>query len=393
METIFIPVNPMPIPDTGNFELVTGCAIDGSASPVPKTKFESALKSFAAGGRVQCNHEWGSISALKWGIYELDLPKNAQTLVQNNCTRFLALKLDHYRGVVDAWLADRPTSEITHLERMQKMQRGSGSTTFTKSAWTAPQENPMDLESALKKVYDEPQSVRAGFFRKDIATTRMPQSHSDAEEESNLKPPARTPSRTPTAPSGTIDVAELARANDELKILGEHLQAAQRANPSSRQISDAGMAWYAVSSLGLGIDSAFMGGAQTVAVTPNNEALAEAWAHSTGDKAAGGCLDFRKALTKQRQAPNVLQRNGGQVSSRPVFSKAAADDDGQDEARRVLHTSAIHTARAHLKALDDKLTLALQAHGGSPELTAARTALGRAREHLENCMETNPDKR
>jgi len=397
MQTVFIPVEDAPIPATGRYTLVNACAIDGAAVPVAKTKFEPGLKQFAASGRVQCSGGTGSISVLKWGIYEIDLPQSARRLVDYSVTRFVALKLDNSGRVAEAWLADRPTREITQLERIAKTAElaAAGKLTFSKSATRSPEENKVlaatDLESALRKAYSEPQSVRDGFFRKDVAVTQMPTSHRNAGE---YRPEART-QREDVPPRITSDPAiAMARVRQELVAVGEFLQAEMKQRPT-REVGDAGLTLHAFGLIGLGVDRAFLGGTGSVAVSPNNEALAEAWAHSTGDKMAAAQIHFRKALTATRALPMTIKKVAGEIVSGSVFSKSAAEsaaDDVTADARRVLRESAIHTARAHLKALDDKLQLAVQAHGGSPHLSAAGAALRRARQHLEDCMETNPDK-
>jgi hypothetical protein len=387
MDTIFFPVDDAPIPASGRYTLAISCAIDSAAVPVAPARFERALREHAiSGGRIQSYKEYGSLVARPFGIYELDLPRNAKRLVDTNTTRFVAVKVDSDR-IVDCWLADRPTAEITKLERIAKSTElaAVGKLTFNKSATVSPKEDrntmePQNLEEALRKCLSNP-----GLLRKDSSIAPGAYARPNIEE---LDPPAKTPSRTLTAPAGTINVSELARANDEIRVIGGHLQAAMRENPSSRPIGDAGMAWYAISSLGLGIDALYAGGAQTVATTPNSEALNEAIARS--DKTAGGFLDFREALTKVRRAPIVDTRNGGEISSRPVFSKSDSKSfDGGSEAGQYLRRAALDSARARLQVLGQKLDAALTANPDSaavPHLRAAQAAHREATKHINSCL-------
>ena len=392
METIFIPVDSSPVvPGSSYFTLIPGCAIDGSASPVPRTKFELALKSFAASGRVQCNSEWGSISALKWGTYELCLPHNAQKLVESSAIRFLALKVSSGR-VAEAWMADRPVSEITHLERVEKMRRtnSGGSTTFTKSARTAPQEenSTMDLESALRKALSEPLGYEdfGGGLRKDIAAS--PGAYAKPVEEFNPQPRARRD----TPPAGTsMRAISLAQFRQAWPTIGQSLGSAMRAEPGSREIGDAGQTWASFDQVGLGIDSRFLQSSFSVPVTPGNAALAEAWAHSTGDKMAMAQVAFRKSYATRQ--PMLISKVGGQVT----FSKSAGEsaDDGSSEAAQLLRRHSFETALAHMQILQDKIKDAMTAVGpdsmAQPHLSVAYGAASKATGHLANCLQAEDE--
>jgi hypothetical protein len=339
----------------------------------------------AKGGVVTDNRERaGILVQQRDGTFALTTTPQAQRKIEHAVTGILALELDASGTVKDCYLADRPHA----YEKMTKIAE----VRFQKRLETEREKKPMTLEQALQKVYAQPQSVRDGFFRKDIAVS--PGAYAKPVDE--LNPPAKTPGRTPTAPKGTINVSELAHANDKIRVIGEHLQAAQQKNPGSRQISDAGMSWYAITTLGLGIDSRYMDGAQTVPVTPNNEALAEAWAHSTGDKAAGGFLDFRKAITKTRQAPNVMSRNRSEISSRPIFSKSASEsNESGSEAAQLLRRHSLETGLAHMRILQDKIKAAMEAVGpdsmAQPHLSSAHIASVAAMGHLQRTLDNEDE--
>jgi hypothetical protein len=357
-------------------------AMDGDLL-IPESKrgpLSDVMTRYAAKGGVvkDGNARGGTIVQGTDGSFALTTTPQAQRKIEGATTGLLALELDADGTVKDCFLADRPFAyekmEKAAELRFQKRQE-------TERTKMTPSEQ---LNSALRKVYANPE-----ILAKDSSIAPGAYARPNIEE---LNPPAKTPSRTPTAPAGTISVSELAHANDEIRVLGEHLREAQRANPGSKQIADAGMAWYAVSSLGLGIDDRYFGGSQTVPVSPNSEALAEAWAHSTGDKAAGGFLDFRKALTKTRQAPNVMSRDRGQISSRPFFSKSDSESvDGGSEAGQILRRHSMETALARLKVLKDKITAAIASAGSDsmaqPHLSAAHRAAGKATAHIQACLE------
>ena len=132
------------------------------------------------------------------------------------------------------------------------------------------------LESEIRKVYANP-----GILRKDGSIA--PGAY--AKPVNQLNPPAKTPSRTPTAPKGTIDIDELARADDKIRVVGEHLQAAMKQNPGDVEKSQMPeWSWYALTTIGLGIDSRYTGGTQSVAVGTGgqSEYLRDAWAGIAG---------------------------------------------------------------------------------------------------------------
>ena len=244
------------------------------------------------------------------------------------------------------------------------------------------------LSSALQKVYANP-----GILRKDGSIA--PGAYAKPVDGFDPQPRARQE----TPPKGTIDVGELARANQKIRVIGEHLKDAIRAAPASREIGDAGMTWASLDGqIGLGLDARFVAGGFSVPVTPNNEALAESWAHSGTDKMAGGFFDLRKALTKARAQPMTISRVAGEIVSRSAFSKSKDVPVSSDnvEAQQLLRRHSLETGLAHMKILSDRIKAAMTAVGSnsmaSPHLSAAHLAATEARAHMERCLK-NEDER
>jgi hypothetical protein len=216
------------------------------------------------------------------------------------------------------------------------------------------------------------------------------------QKAEEFDPRARPNSQTP--PEGTSARAiAAARVREEWPKIGQHLGAAMRANPGSREIGDAGQTWAALDQVGLGIDSRFMTGTFSVPVSPDGQStdLQEAWAHSTGDKMAMAQVAFRKSYAKRQ--PMIISKVGGQVVLRS-FAKSAGEaaDEGGSEAAQLLRRHSLETALAHMKILSDKIKAAMEAVGSDsmaqPHLSSAHLAATEAKGHLQRCLNEEDDK-
>jgi hypothetical protein len=382
MCTVYSPIVQSHSTETGvpiNVLCLAGAQADdgrllGDVGPIGK----AMIKYAAYGGAVKLNYvSAGAIELVSSTTFALNLNWEAKRMLDKGVITTAAIEFDGAGEVSEIWLADRPAMDRA-MDKMAVVQ-------FQKHREKEKNMTPDEqLSAAIQKAYANP-----GILAKDSSIAPGAYARPNIEE---LNPPAKTPSRTPTAPAGTISVSELARANDHIRVIGEHLREAQRANPGSRQIADAGQSWYAITATGLGIDSRYMDGAQAVPVTPNSEALNEAIARS--DR---GFLGFRKALTRQRLQPQVFERVSGQVVSRSAFSKSAGEsaDDGSSEAAQLLRRHSFETALAHLEILEDKIKDAIRAVGpdsaAQRHLSAAHMAASKAKGHLANCLAAEDD--
>jgi hypothetical protein len=330
------------------------------------------------------NVRGGNIIQQRDGSFAMTTTPQAQRKIECATTGLLALELDADGTVKDCFLADRPFA----YAKMEK----AAERRFQKRLET--ERRPMTLEQALRKALSEPLGYNdfGGGLRKDIATTRMPQSN---DVDQTFRPQPKRPSQTP--PAGTIDVGELARGKEQIRICIQHLGAAQRVRPGDRSIAEAGNLAVSLDGvIGLGIDSRFLEGGFSVAVSPDGrstdltDALERVQQKSADVRAAdkfGGDLLFSKAYSACRQ-PVVMNRSE-QLGYGQVFTKAASKstDVRDGEADQILRRHS--AAQAHLKILGDKIQAAVTANPDSmaaPHLRAAAAAHREATKHVNSCL-------
>jgi hypothetical protein len=388
MKTVFAPIVQAHSTDTGmpmTVAALKGATAEGLALLSQAGSLGLAMARYAAkGGAVKLNYApVGTLDLVDASTFSLTTNSAAQRMLDAGVVKTLAIELDERGEVRETWLADRDdmdraVTKIAEIRFQKQLERER-----------KPMTPEQSLEQAIQKCYSERLSLRdfGGGLRKDIAVS--PGAYAKPIDEFNPRPAERQE----VPPKGTINVAELARANQKIRVIGEHLRAAMRATPSSVSVGDAGLCWTALGVIGLGIDSRFVGGTQSVAVAPDgqSEYLQEAWA-KVSDKAAGD-LAFHKAHTKSRAQPFFISKSGGQVT----FSKSADVPVSSDnvEAQQLLRRHAMETALAHMKILGDKLNAAVAANPDSPalqHLRAAQQAHQDATTHVNNCLKDEDER-
>jgi hypothetical protein len=385
MKTIYVPIVQGHSTDTGmpmNMAVLSGAMADdlGKVGPLGLTMVRYAAK----GGVVKFNYKpVGTLDLVDASTFSLALGSSAKRMIDAGVIKMLAIELDAHGEVVETWLADtdgtlKKIADV-HFAKMQR--RSAGALAINKSATKSPEEHnePMTptklLQSALRKAAATPQSVRDGFFRKDIATTFAPTSHGGVEE---MRTEAHA-QRAELPPGGQINVAELARANEQVRVVGEYLHAAMKGRPNSAAIAEAGQEWFAITQAGLGIDQRYTTGTTRPAPAPDDPAFREQFQTAYGKRAAAE-LDFRSAFRKTRtQGAQIISKTAsGQVSARPLsFSKSTDSVDGESSAGQVLRRHSLETALARMQILGEKISAAMGATDmNHPAFT-----------HVQNCLD------
>ena len=266
METYFVPV--IPKCETGAYPTVSlvGAMSDGfvlgKVGPLG-----DALRRYAGGVVTLHGERAGNLILQSDGTFCLTTTPQAKRLIEQSVTGWIQVKLEH-GAVCEAFLADRPSLDSEMLK--------IATTRFAKQI--EKERKPMTPEEALEKVVREIYA-NPRILRKDGSIA--PGAYAAPVKEFNPQPRVRQE----TPPAGTsVRAISLARFRQAWPTVGQHLGAAMRANPGSREIGAAGQEWAALDQVGLGIDSRFLEGTFSVPVTPDNAALAEAWAHSTATR-------------------------------------------------------------------------------------------------------------